>query len=171
MTGKLPSELGVLQSLAILGLGRNDFTGTLPTEIGLLSNLGKKRTGGAVEICSLIIVELESVVHLTLNSSAHAVYLGLERNDVRGTIPVELTSLVNLEYLALDWNAFTGSVPSELSTLTSLRTLILARNSLVGSVPYAFCERPMDFLAADCEEVTCICCDLCCVNGAGCAST
>lgn len=125
-------------------------------------------------------------------------YLGLERNDVRGTIPTELTSLLNLgecqavcdslcltvstcnlltllllslEYIALDWNALTGSVPSELRNLAKLRTLILARNALVGEVPNVFCERPMDFLAADCDEVTCTCCDLCCANGAGCAST
>lgn len=41
LTGSLPTELGGLQALAILGLGRNDFAGTIPTEFGRLSNLGK----------------------------------------------------------------------------------------------------------------------------------
>ena len=46
LTGTLPTELGVLQSMAVLGLGRNDLTGTIPSEIGMLSNLGTGRTMG-----------------------------------------------------------------------------------------------------------------------------
>ena len=40
LTGSLPTELGALESMAILGLGRNDFTGSIPSELGRLSNLG-----------------------------------------------------------------------------------------------------------------------------------
>ena len=40
LTGTLPTQLGFLRSLSILGLGRNDFTGTIPTQMGMLSNLG-----------------------------------------------------------------------------------------------------------------------------------
>jgi hypothetical protein len=76
-----------------------------------------------------------------------------------------------LEYLALDWNALTGEVPSTLYQLSGLRTLILARNVLRGTIPDELCQRSMDFLAADCDEVSCACCDLCCVNGQRCAST
>lgn len=39
LTGTLPTEIGNLQSLAVLGLGRNDLTGTIPTQVGNLTNL------------------------------------------------------------------------------------------------------------------------------------
>ena len=79
--------------------------------------------------------------------------------------------LFTIEYLAVDWNALTGEVPEALGNLNQLKTLILARNNFVGEVPGEFCDRTMDFLAADCDEVTCLCCDLCCKPGQGCAST
>ena len=39
LTGKIPTELGLLSSLTFLSLGPNRLTGTLPTEIGLLTSL------------------------------------------------------------------------------------------------------------------------------------
>jgi len=88
-----------------------------------------------------------------------------------GTIPQQFSRLENLEYLALDWNYLSGEVPSELGSLVNLQTLILARNQLVGQVPEGLCKRGMNFMAADCEEVDSPCCDLCCIDGQGCAST
>lgn len=52
LTGKIPAEVGQLQSLSILVASNNRLTGGLPSHIGLLSNLrtleldGNRLTGG-----------------------------------------------------------------------------------------------------------------------------
>ena len=81
-----------MSELAILGFGRNDFTGTIPTQFGNLRNLGTiepsiydRRTENAALLNA----------HLFLRYF-FLVYLGLERNEIGGTIPTELTALVNL---------------------------------------------------------------------------
>lgn len=40
LTGSLPTQLGDLSNLAILGLGRNDFAGSIPTHFGNLRDMG-----------------------------------------------------------------------------------------------------------------------------------
>ena len=39
LNGTIPTELGLLSNLEILGLAKSHLTGTIPTEVGLLSNL------------------------------------------------------------------------------------------------------------------------------------
>lgn len=162
ISGPMPEQFGRLRSLVSLDFTRCDLTGTLPTEIGNLQSLAVLGLGRN---------DLTGTIPTQVGNLTNLVYLGLERNDLGGTIPLELAYLQNLEYLALDWNALTGSVPLDLRNLSKLRSMILARNELVGTVPPIFCERKMDFLAADCDEVSCPCCDLCCEDGTGCAST
>lgn len=162
ISGPLPKQFGRLRSLVSLDFTRCDLTGTVPPELGNLQSLAVLGLGRN---------DLTGTIPTQVGNLTNLVYLGLERNDVSGTIPTELAYLQNLEYLALDWNALTGSVPPTLRSLSKLRTMILARNELVGTVPPIFCQRNMDFLAADCDEVSCPCCDLCCEDGSGCAST
>lgn len=162
IVGPIPAQFSRLQGLVTIDFTRCDLTGTLPGGFGSLSDLA---------ILGLGRNDFKGTIPTEFGRLQNLVYLGLERNDLSGRIPVELASLANLEYLAMDWNALTGEVPAGLSNLNKLRTLILARNMLVGKMPGVFCDRTMDFLAADCDEVTCTCCDLCCVSGQGCAST
>lgn len=63
------------------------------------------------------------------------------------------------------------TVPLEVANLPQLKTLILARNHLVGRIARGLCERNMEFIAADCDELRCPCCDLCCTDGQRCTST
>lgn len=41
LTGTIPSTIGLLTDLVVLGLGRNQFRGALPFVLGNLESLGK----------------------------------------------------------------------------------------------------------------------------------
>jgi len=120
----------------------NTLRGSIPSELGLLTNLED---------------------------------LYLYYNSLTGSIPSELGLLTNLQSLYLDGNSLTGSIPSELGLLNNLEGLGLYRNSLTGTLPNEVCALRNDnvgnlgSLSADCEEVTCPCCTLCCVDGGGCS--
>ena len=61
--------------------------------------------------------------------------LFLERNEVTGEIPIELSSLSNLTALSLWGNQLTGEIPTELGNLSNLTTLWLDGNQLTGELP------------------------------------
>jgi pimeloyl-ACP methyl ester carboxylesterase len=61
--------------------------------------------------------------------------LNLERNELTGEIPPELSQLSSLEWLDLDSNDLTGEIPPELSQLSSLEWLTLSANQLTGEIP------------------------------------
>ena len=61
--------------------------------------------------------------------------LFLERNEVTGEIPIELSSLSNLTALSLWGNQLTGEIPTELGKLSNLTTLWLDGNQLTGELP------------------------------------
>jgi hypothetical protein len=71
--------------------------------------------------------------------------LGLQGNNLSGSIPPELGNLTKLEDLWLRDNELSGPIPPELGKLTNLRYLLLSGNNLSGSIPpklIAVCERP-----------------------------
>lgn len=41
LDGPIPTELGRLSNLLVLGLGRNDFSGPIPTELANMNKLGR----------------------------------------------------------------------------------------------------------------------------------
>ena len=94
LTGSLPTQLGSLSRLSILGLGRNDFVGSIPTQLGNLQNLGKYDWDIFLQ-SSVFTVETANSASIPRFSCAK-VYLGLERNDLIGSIPLELTTLDSL---------------------------------------------------------------------------
>jgi len=61
--------------------------------------------------------------------------LGLNNNQLSGSIPSELGSLISLTGLDLSNNTFTGTIPPELGNLSLLTGLGLSGNSLAGTIP------------------------------------
>ncbi len=61
--------------------------------------------------------------------------LGLDSNQLSGTIPSELASLSNLQWLYLENSQLSGAIPPELSSLTKLEGLALLNNELTGKIP------------------------------------
>jgi len=164
LIGTIPTEIGKLTRLAKLDFDRCDLSGTLPTEVGELTKL---------EYFSLGRNDLSGPIPEELGGLQDLEHLALERNDFVGKIPTTFKNLEKLEYLALDYNALTGTVPKDLGQLPVLGSLILARNDITGVLGDEFCrdDGAMIDLAADCREVACRCCTLCCVDSNYCPST
>ena len=69
------------------------------------------------------------------DADGRVTHLVLYRNQLTGTIPVELSSLSNLEELYLNINQLSGKIPAELGDLANLERLHLFSNELSGSIP------------------------------------
>ena len=123
LVGTLPAELGRLTNLTNLSLINNQLSGTVPSLSRLTSlkdlRLLNNQFGGSLPNLS----SLASLQHL---------YLG--GNGFTGTIPAWLSNLTGLVYLGLESNQLTGSIPS-LTNLTGLQYLILHDNQLSGTIP------------------------------------
>lgn len=126
----------------------------LASEIGLLTGLEQLNLSG----CNLNGTIPEEICDLQgLNR------LMLDRNSFVGTIPTEMASLSNLQFLDLNFNFLTGAVPDIFGNLTELATLNIGDNELTGSIPPGLCSSNVtEILVADCMEVECPCCTVCC---------
>lgn len=125
-SGPIPSELGRLSQLQLVVIEGNDFDGTLPSQLGLLNNLlhlsvHENQIRGALPTQLGLLTNL----YFSLNAAS---------NNMSGSLPTELALLTKLEHLDLNNNAFTGAIPSEFGQLV-VGHLSLATNSLSGKVP------------------------------------
>ena len=126
LSGELPSELGNLTYLIILGTMDNQVSGEIPVELANLPYLASLELHGN---------QLSGEIPPELGSLSSLGSLRLEDNQFSGEIPPELGSLSNLEWLALDFNQLTGEIPSELGSLSNLEFLQLGYNQLTGEIP------------------------------------
>ena len=78
---------------------------------------------------------LDDLYGVSVNSNGEITELGLDSNQLTGTIPSKLGSLTNLQRLHLSRNQLTGTIPSKLGSLTNLRELHLSSNRLTGTIP------------------------------------
>lgn len=62
--------------------------------------------------------------------------LGLNTNQLNGSIPPEIGNLTNLTYLGLGDNQLSGSIPPELGNLSNLHGIHLFDNQLTGPIPH-----------------------------------
>jgi len=72
------------------------------------------------------------------NGSAQYVELDLLKNNLDGTIPLEVLLLQGLHTIELIENKITSSLPSQLAQLTALENLELHYNDITGSIPSDF---------------------------------
>ncbi|KAK9056074.1 hypothetical protein SSX86_027161 [Deinandra increscens subsp. villosa] len=123
--GKIPSGIGNLTNLQLLGLDMNELKGNVPTTLGKLHNIGilylnNNRLQGGIpqELC--LLKNLED--------------LYLSKNQLSGTIPPCLGDISSLTWLLLDSNTLTSSIPSNLWTHKTLVVLNLSSNILTGNL-------------------------------------
>ena len=151
--GQISPEIGSLDRLEALDLGRATITGELPPELGQLRNLRLLRIigepPGDAGLTGGIPPELGNLTSLE--------ELDLSANQLTGGIPPELGNLANLKRLSLAGNRLTGEIPQELGELPELEHLFLmsvsnryieATNQLSGCVPRNFLNRSRFSLAA-----------------------
>lgn len=76
----------------------------------------------------------------------------------------------DLGTLTLEGNKLNGTIPSEFGFLDNLEVFSVHHNDFVGEMPLEFCimaEKNETTLVADCLEVACECCTLCCYGCRG----
>jgi len=72
------------------------------------------------------------------NDSSIIFSISLPRNNLRGTLPNELSALEGLRSLMLFSNGITGSIPESYGSLKDLISLELYENKLAGNIPESF---------------------------------
>ena len=126
LSGELPSELGSLTYLIILGIEDNQVSGEIPVELGNLPYLASLEFLGN---------QLSGEIPPELGSLPKLLSLRLEDNQLSGQIPPELGNLSSLEDLDISGNQLAGEIPSELGRLSNLEVLHLNGNQLTGEIP------------------------------------
>ena len=186
LIGTLPPEIALLGgALTRLALPVNQLMGTLPTSIGLLKGLTRLNFDGNLFSGSIPseIATLKSLEYLVLSENSFSgelptefsaltkvQTLDLSLTDLEGTIPSEFGLMSSLEILGLGSTFINGTVPTELGDLAELVQITLEHTSLTGSMPPGVCDRAPEatVIKADCDEIDCPCCTVCCFNGDTC---
>jgi len=150
LAGSLVAEIGSLDSLRFLALGRNRIKGTIPPTFGKLSHLQhlslfrNKLTGsipeelyGMQSLQNLYLYgnELTGTISPTIGNLKSLKEFILSENKLTGNIPDELSGLTNLEKLYVDENELTGTISTKIGDLQELRDLHLRGNKLSETIP------------------------------------
>jgi hypothetical protein len=123
----IPSELGLLTNLHILGLHGNSLHGSVPSELWQLTHLEHLNLGGNHDLTGTIPTVLGMMSNLT--------WLTMHEMDLSGTLPTEIGNIRGLRSLALFQNKITGTILSELGLLSELQMLSLDDNAFEGTIP------------------------------------
>ena len=160
LNGELFDELyGFGQLEQMLLNGNQRISGTISEDISALVNVQDLNLGGNL-ISGSLPSEIYSLSELTA--------LGLEKNVLVGGISNDIGSLTKLQTLRLQSNMLDGAVPETgLFQLEQLEELSIQDNGFEGSLNVLCAARDerredlptyLDTIQADCEEVTCSCC-------------
>mmetsp|Transcript_4594 Transcript_4594/g.7950 ORF Transcript_4594/g.7950 Transcript_4594/m.7950 type:complete len:1277 (+) Transcript_4594:628-4458(+) len=175
ITGPIPTSIGQLKNVTTLDVSINHLMGDIPTEIGDLVDLdilflGRNSFNEAP--LPAWIQNMTQLTELSLKSSSlireipswlgdmtNLKFLDLGENDLSNTIPQSLGNLSQLVILLLNANHLSGTLG--LGQLENLETLLIDDNNLTGNTD-AMCAHEITHFIADCAELYCNCCSLCC---------
>jgi hypothetical protein len=162
--GTIPTEIALLEDLAIWAMERGRLQGTIPTEIGLMTNL---------IFLDLDFNELTGSLSNELLSLSGLTQLDLNNNQLTGSIS-GIDVFPQMEFLQLHENLFTGTVPDAVGTFDSLAAFTLHRTGITGEMPPTVCNLletennggVLTSLIADCgggadATIECDCCTDC----------
>ncbi|XP_024028208.1 putative receptor-like protein kinase At3g47110 [Morus notabilis] len=127
ISGNIPSALGNLANLIVLGLDLNLFVGVIPTSLGKLKKL---------QALHLDMNMLSGKIPTSIGNLTQLFELYLSDNKLEGSVPMKIADCHNLQTLDISNNRLTGEIPREIFLLSSLSTLFtLSHNLLTGHLP------------------------------------
>ncbi|CAL9092989.1 unnamed protein product [Musa acuminata var. zebrina] len=126
LTGPVPTEIGICNSLKLIDLRDNSLFGPIPAGIGNLTGLRK---------LYLDHNSLFGPIPAEIGNIAGLRELYLDHNSLFGVIPAGIGKLTSLGVLYLNDNSLSGPIPVEIGNLTGLGELYLDENSLSGPAP------------------------------------
>ncbi|CAL5020726.1 unnamed protein product [Urochloa decumbens] len=134
-SGLVPLEIGLLQGLQSLSLAKNLLEANKTKDWNFMTALAN---------CSqLLYLQLDynrfrgTIPSSVSNLSTSLQYLTLSNNEVSGVIPERIGEVVGIQVFALEYNYLTGTLPYSLSKLGSLVELSLTGNGLSGHIDLA----------------------------------
>ena len=143
ITGPLPSQFPMLDSLIVLALDQNDINGSLPdlsrsTPLLQRLDLSNQTEGGGIrgaipssfsELTYLVSLNLASnklseSIPSVLGNLERIVELNVSNNELGERIPSELGKLASVEMLDMTYNIFSNNIPSELGMLEHTKIML-----------------------------------------------
>jgi PT repeat len=136
LKGTIPDDVGLLTGLDAFAVYENQLAGSLPSSIGLWTAL---------------------------------LYFGAFTNQLTGSLPSSIGLWTSLSYFDVSINQLTGTVPKDVANWTSIQYAYFRSNNFNGTMPAIgnnFCPKKGTGFAlwADCGEIQCGCCNLCCAS-------
>ncbi|KAL0012956.1 hypothetical protein SO802_000025 [Lithocarpus litseifolius] len=122
LTGRIPSTLGLVQTLQVIRFDRNSITGPVPSNLNNLVNVGElylsnNNLSGPIP-------------NLTGMNSLN--YLEMENTQLQGEVPVSLFSLPNLQSVLLKNNQLNGYLNISTANSSQLQLIDLQNNLISG---------------------------------------
>ncbi|CAN6710443.1 unnamed protein product [Malus baccata var. baccata] len=126
LSGDIPANLSVCSELNYIQIGGNLLEGSIPMELGTLSKLKN----------SILKTTTIQEVSPTLLATYHLLKRLAALNNLGGIIPDIFGRLTNFYFLGLDGNDLSGTIPSSIFNVSSLETFAVGLNYyLQGSLP------------------------------------
>lgn len=127
LSGYIPSELGLLDSLTRLELSRNNFSKPVPARLFDAVNL---------RYIDLSHNSISGPVPAQIKALKNLTHLDVSSNLLNGSLPEPLTQLGSLVgTLNLSYNRFSGEIPPSYGRFPVFVSLDLGHNNLTGKIP------------------------------------
>ncbi|EOA26724.1 hypothetical protein CARUB_v10022811mg [Capsella rubella] len=127
LSGYIPSELGLLDSMNRLDLAHNNFSKTVPVRLFQATNL---------RYIDLSHNSLSGPIPAQIKSMKSLNHLDFSSNHLNGSLPESLTELGSLVgTLNLSYNRFIGEIPPSFGRFPVHVSLDFSHNNLTGKVP------------------------------------
>ena len=172
----IPSEIGVLEEIRVLGLANNDFIGRIPSQLGLLSRVFSMKfqnnfLSGSLpselgQLSAMEILQLQNNVELHGIIPSEIGALAVPDADNRS---FEVPAIMNVDpsqNIAVISNS-SNVIPSlpatnevstaDLNTMVYLKVFTLEGTHLTGELPSEFCSSAVEVLGFDCSKELCGC--------------
>ncbi|ESQ44289.1 hypothetical protein EUTSA_v10005826mg [Eutrema salsugineum] len=127
ISGYIPSELGLLDSLVRLELARNNFSKPVPTRLFNAVNL---------RYIDLSHNSISGPIPAQIRALKNLTHLDFSSNLLNGSLPESLTDLGSLVgTLNLSYNRFSGEIPPSYGRFPVFVSLDIGHNNLTGKIP------------------------------------